>query len=413
MSRETQTDTLHRRTFLGSMVAASATVGSLVARGAESATPEKAAASGKPSPMPKRKLGKTGLTVSTLCIGSVDQNSMTRAPLGTALAQGVTMIDTAEGYAGGNSEIMLGKSLKELGVDRKKLVIVTKTHGRDPKTWKQHLEASLQRMQIDYVDCYYMHGLGDRGDSDPAMHSTEEVRQVIADLKNRGMMKHFGFSSHVGDSAFMHDLCKTAAEGKHVEVCMLQYNFRRYEDQKFSADLDTLHKAGIGVIAMKTQGGASSTPERVKQFISEDFNQFQAAVRWALSDERISAVCSAMRNVDQVKQNATAAKNPMMSRSELHSLYMYALATHGDFCQQCQECTKVCPTGVSIPEIMRYHMYHANYGLPSVGREHYAALPAGHRADACVGGTCDLCEAACPHDVRIRSRLKKATEVLV
>ncbi|MBE7557850.1 aldo/keto reductase [bacterium] len=321
------------------------------------------------------------------------------------------MIDTAEGYGRGNSEIQLGKTLKELGVDRKKLVIVTKTHNRDPKTWRERLQASLQRMQIDYVDLYYMHGLGDAGDSDPGVHNSEAVREAVADLKNRGMMKHFGFSSHCGSPDFMHDLCAKAAEGGHVEVCMLKYNFRDYQNEKFSADLDVLTKAGIGVVAMKTQGGASAAPDRVKPFISEDFNQYQAAVRWALADQRISTVCSAMRNVDQVKENAAAAKSPMMSRSELQSLYMYALATHGDFCQLCDECTKVCPAHVAIPSIMRYQMYAENYAMPEVGFEHYLALESTQRANACVGGTCDLCEAACPYDVRIRSRLKRAREV--
>lgn len=413
MKHDKEEHVLHRRSFLGSMMAAGAIAGTLSAQGAESATPEAAAESAAPTPMPKRPLGKTGLAVSTLCVGSVNQAAVSRPPLGTALREGVTMIDTAEGYSRGNSEITLGQSLKQIGTDRKELVIVTKTHDRNPDNWRANLEASLSRLQMDYVDIYYMHGIGDRGDSDPNLHSTEKVRQVVADLKNRGMMRHFGFSCHVRQPEFMHDTCKAAAEGGHVEVCMLAYNFRNYEDAKFSADLDLLHKAEVGIVAMKTQGGAGATPERVETFLSDDFNKYQAAVRWALSDKRIAAVCSAMEVPEKVRQNAAAAKSPVMSRGELQSLYMYALATHGDYCDQCMECTKVCPTGVAIPNLMRYQMYFDNYHMPEKAWESYAKLPSGCRAEACVGGECDLCELACPHGVRIRSRLKRTKEVFV
>ena len=394
-----------RRHFLGG-VSATLAAGALPLTGAaaEDATAEAKAA--PPAEMPRRALGKTGLTVSGLCVGSVDPNCVSRAPLGTALKNGVTMIDTAEGYAGGNSEITLGKTLKELNVDRKSLVIVTKTHNRDPQTWKENLRKSLERMQMDYVDLYYMHGLGDRGETDPGMHSTEAVRQAVAELKGAGMCKHFGFSCHTNRPEFMHGLCKNAAEGGHVEVCMLKYNFRDYGNEAFSADIDVLRKADIGVIAMKTQGGASAVPEEAQPFLSDDFNRFQAAIRWALSDKRISAVCSHMANVEQVKQNCEAARNPKMSQGEVRALFMYAMATKSDFCQLCDECTKVCPVDVAIPNLMRYHMYHENYGNPAKAAEGWAKLAASERPDRCETG-CDLCEQACPQGIQIRTRMNR------
>ena len=120
--------------------------------------------------MQYRRLGRSGLKVSELCLGTMtfgngaDQDEASRM-VAAAFDAGVNFFDTANLYAGGESEIMLGKAL---GVRRKNMVIASKVFGRMGSGANQvglsrlhimqEVEASLHRLNTDYIDLYQIHG---------------------------------------------------------------------------------------------------------------------------------------------------------------------------------------------------------------------------------------------------------------
>jgi aryl-alcohol dehydrogenase-like predicted oxidoreductase len=159
-----------------------------------------------------KPLGRTGLFVSELClgtmtfggsaglwaqIGTLPQAEAERL-IGQALDAGVNFIDTADIYAAGVSEQMTGQALKNLKVPRERVVIATKVSGEmgpgpnDRGNSRSHvidgLEASLRRLQLDHVDLYQIHGF------DPATPIEETVRALDA-LVQRGHVRYVGVSN--------------------------------------------------------------------------------------------------------------------------------------------------------------------------------------------------------------------------
>ena len=151
--------------------------------------------------MDYRRLGRAGLKVSEICIGTMtfgngaDQAEASRM-VGAALDAGVTFFDTANSYVGGVSETMLGNALKERRGDA---VIASKFFnpmGSRPNDFgmsrlhiKQQVEASLKRLQTDYIDVYYIHHVD---------HQTplEEMLRALDDLVRQGKVLYTGCSNY-------------------------------------------------------------------------------------------------------------------------------------------------------------------------------------------------------------------------
>lgn len=158
------------------------------------------------------RLGQTGLFVSELCmgtwgfsgrnyfggaIGTLSQKDATRF-IGRALEARINFIDTANVYSYGDSELMTGQALKELGVKRSDVVLATKVFGRmapgpnDMGASRGHImdsvAASLERLQTDHIDLYQIHH------SDPVTPLDETMR-ALDDLVRQGMVRYVGVSN--------------------------------------------------------------------------------------------------------------------------------------------------------------------------------------------------------------------------
>ncbi len=163
--------------------------------------------------MRMNKLGRTGLFVSELClgtmtfgggdsmwgkIGDLDQTAAENL-IGRALDGGVNFIDTADVYSEGRSEEMTGRALRSLNVPRENVVVATKAYGptgtEGPNSKglsRSHIidavKASLKRLQLDHIDLYQMHGF------DPATPIEETVR-ALDTLVQHGHVRYVGVSN--------------------------------------------------------------------------------------------------------------------------------------------------------------------------------------------------------------------------
>ena len=162
--------------------------------------------------MRMNKLGRTGLFVSELCLGTMTfgggegmwrqigdlQQSDAERLVGAAIDGGVNFLDTADVYAEGLSEQITGQALKNLKVPREQVVVATKVYGTTGKganaggASRLHIidgvKASLKRLQLDHIDLYQIHGF------DPATPIEETVR-ALDTLVNHGHVRYVGVSN--------------------------------------------------------------------------------------------------------------------------------------------------------------------------------------------------------------------------
>jgi aryl-alcohol dehydrogenase-like predicted oxidoreductase len=265
----------------------------------------------EPVKVPKRKLGKTDIEVPVLSLG-VEFNALeNQVVLGKALEYGVNYWDTAETYAGGNAALGVGKFMREHPELREKILIATKASGSKgsydehkpvPADVEKCLQGSLRRLATDYIDMYFsFHGL-----SDP-VHLTDELRDWVKSAKQRKLIRFFGFSTHKN----MARCLAAAAKLDWIDVIMTVYNFRLMHDAEMQAAIDACHKAGIGLIAMKTQafGQGFETDEEkklVKPFLERGFTEGQVKIKIVLEDERISSACVGMESIALLESNVAA-----------------------------------------------------------------------------------------------------------
>ena len=157
------------------------------------------------------RLGSTGLFVSELCFGTMTfgttgpyavMGSVGQADadalLARALEAGVNFVDTADTYSGGNAERITGQALRNLGVRRDEVVVATKVFGETGGGPNQRgssrahvldgVRASLERLQLDHVDLYQLHGF------DPATPAEETLR-ALDDLVRQGLVRYVGVSN--------------------------------------------------------------------------------------------------------------------------------------------------------------------------------------------------------------------------
>jgi aryl-alcohol dehydrogenase-like predicted oxidoreductase len=158
--------------------------------------------------MKYRKLGNSGVVVSTLSLGSMQfgqgmkmgglDQAQTSAMVRFALERGINLIDTADVYGRGESETLLGNALR--GV-RDRIVLATKGRlpmsdddvnhsGATRKNLFREVEASLRRLQTDYIDLYQVHGWD-------SVTPLEETLQTLDDLVRSGKVRYVGLSNYL------------------------------------------------------------------------------------------------------------------------------------------------------------------------------------------------------------------------
>jgi len=156
-----------------------------------------------------KRLGRTGLYVSEICLGTMTYGGKgfwavigklgaeaVAAQLRKAVDAGVNFIDTADVYHEGEAERLVGEAIEKLGLRRRELVIATKVRGRvgpgpnDVGLSRKHvldaIEASLRRLRVDHVDLYQIHGV------DPVT-PLEETLDALDDVVRQGKARYVGF----------------------------------------------------------------------------------------------------------------------------------------------------------------------------------------------------------------------------
>jgi hypothetical protein len=379
-----------------------------------SAAPPSSAASGKPHVRRHVPLGKTGLRMPDVSFGT-SRLAGDVALVQHALARGITYFDTAESYAGSESESTLGRALAGR---RDEVVLATKTHcgaSTSRAELEAALDASLRRLRTDRVEIYFNHAVND----------TDRLRndawfEFAARAKQAGKIRFTGMSGHGGNLVECLDL---AIGERLVDVVLVAFNFGQdpafYE--RFTGSFDfiatqpelprVLRKAkqnGVGVVAMKTLRGARLNDMRPYERGGATFAQ--AAFRWVLASGLADGLVVTMNSTAQVDEYLGASGWTALHDEDGALLRRYARHSAASQCRYgCGDCASACPYAVAIPSALRARMYAEDYAAPELARG--ALREAGNLA-ACLSCDGAPCATACPHGVAIPTLTKRAAALI-
>jgi uncharacterized protein len=358
--------------------------------------------------MPKRVLGKTGVSVPILTLGGITDWTENPSLLKFAFNSGVTYWDTSDDYINGKSEIGIGQHFEKYPGDRKSIFLATKGNAFDPDSMTNGLNASFERLKTDYVDLYFIHALR----SPDGL--TKEIKAWSEQKKKEGKIKFFGFSAHMN----IPQLLTSAASLGWIDVIMPTYNYRTMVIDDVKRSVDACAKAGIGLVAMKAMAMRvmeSETPENaaaVKAIMAGGYTQEQARLKAVWKDERIASACVAMYSLNVLKDNiAAATDNKQLTLRDIDMLNMHAENTRCEYCLGCTRCCSAMGPESRIPDVMRYMMYYNSYGERDFARSQFAGLPESAR-NILSSGDFSSAEALCPQGIKIGSVMRDAVRVL-
>ncbi len=364
-------------------------------------------------PLPTRPLGRSGIPVSMLNLGTFRNPGSDRI-LRFAYANGVRYFDTADTYG---SEPVIARWLRESPEIRKELFLVTKEHPKTPDQFVSQLDKRLAAMGTDYVDLYLIHGIGNTYGSDYkslGWLESAEWKAAFEKIRKSGKAKLVGFSCH--DSR-RPEYLQAAARGGFTDAIMLQYTPWLAKDSALNKAIDACHKAGIGLISMKQISGLGDkvlreVPNHVPYLQEKKLTAYQGLLHAIWSDERISSVCVSMVNTDQVRENSSALRTyEPMKVSSLNQLRDAIFSCNRTLCADCTgQCSTAAGTKARLDDLARLLTYYEHYGYRSEARRQFDALSAESRdwSDANL----DAAEAACPNHLKFSKILPKLDQYL-
>ena len=407
-----------RRTFLQAGALATATAAT-VGTGSSSAQAQDAA---KPATvLPMRKLGKTGVEITLLEMGSGALRE--RGTLGRIIRQsyaaGVRTFDTAHAYG---TEPGFKTWFEQSPEVRKQIVLVTKDEVNSPKDLLTKVDERLAALGTDYLDFYFIHGLGDKEkslDDSIEFAKGKELKETAEALKKSGKVKFIGFSTHHRDRAA---IIQAAAEGGIVDAIMLQYTPWLDKDSPLNKAIDAAHKAGIGLISMKQVAG--QFPEKPKVNILEEVQRkvpvlkerglspYQGLLQAIWTDERISGSCVSIKTTEQLREDSDAARRyEPLKAADILQLGDAALAFGPTLCADCDgRCGEAAGTRAELGNLTRFLTYHEHHGIRAEARRQYAALSPEARDWA--GADLEAARAACPNKLDFARLLPEADKHL-
>lgn len=393
-------DKFNRRMFLKTMLAAGA--GSFVGY----TKAEEVAGS---TPVPVRPFGRTGVDVSILGLGGMFDINTNQIILKQALKYGVTYWDTADCYNGGKSETGIGMYFEKNPDARERVFLVTKSDARDPEGMAGLLARSLDRMKTDYIDLYFIHGIKS------IFEMTDDIKAWAARAKKERKIRFFGFSAHSN----MEELLQAASGMPWIDAIMMSYNYRLMQSDKMRRAVEACAKAGIGLTAMKTQGGgqikADSETElkMAGRFLEQGFSDKQAKLKAVWEEPNIACICSQMPNVTILMSNIAAALDKTTLSAENRALLrQYADETCSGYCAGCASlCESVVNPPVPIADVMRHLMYSRHYGDRALAASLFERMP-GSARKSLASLDFSRAESVCPNRLPIGRLMREAVQEL-
>ena len=348
--------------------------------------------------------------------GRIDEAAALRM-VDTAMRSGINYYDTAWGYHGENSELVMGKALSRY--PRDSFYVATKFPGYDPSNWskvEEIFEQQLKKLGVEYFDFYLFHNVCEMNIDAYLNDEKYGIYSYLMKQKQNGRIRHLGFSCHGSMPVLQRFL---DAYGKDMEFCQLQLNYLDWTFQNGKEKVDLLDQQNIPVWVMEPlRGGklAKLLPEyevRLKELRPDE--EIPAwAFRFLQSIPSVTMILSGMSNEEQLEKNLiTFAEDKKLNEVEMSALLDIAekmLSVGTVPCTACHYCVSHCPQGLNIPDLLALYNEHAFTGGGFIAPMALGALPEEKRPQACL--QCRSCEQVCPQQIKISEVLADFAEKL-
>ena len=375
-------------------------------------------------PMEYRRFGKTEEKISVITLGGMrfkhgwtpPRNHLPKDSIENcisttrmALDLGINHIETAHGYI--KSELLFGHALKELGVPRNKFKIMTKGAPMSGDETRRLVEEQLKALNLDYIDFYGWHGINNKELLKVAVEKNGPV-ETLYKLKNEGLIRHIGFSTHGPLSIIMEAMRTNLFSFINLHYYyFFQHNLPAV---KLAGEMDM----GVFIISPNEKGGMLFKPSEKVKNLCTPITPITFNGRFCLSHSEITTLSMGMHEPKHFSQNLAILNGGNYFNSDLSkvkSAMDAPLEKITDLCTLCNECLP-CPENINIPEVLRFRNLNEGYDMLDYGRFRYNMFEGqghwfpGTFAFHCT--ECGDCLPRCPEDLNIPKLLMETHKKL-
>jgi len=330
------------------------------------------------------------------------------------IKSGGTYFDTA--YTYDNSEVSLRESVIKR-YPRDSVQIATKLYLRLASNIKQvdeQFRTSLDRLGTDYIDFYLLHGINAE-----LSKNAEDlgVWLYLAELKEKGQIRHIGFSFH----SSAEELDEILSKHPETDIVQLQINYSDWENQSINSRglYETARKHHKPIVVMEPLKGGLLTSEaspiaELLHNANPDVSMASWALRYTAELEGVLVTLSGMSTFEQVADNIAIFTDIKPLSADEHAVLAKAVGIFNSVprieCTSCRYCVRDCPAKISIPSLIGiYNNYLIHNPLNNLSRSYMIWTKNAGRARDCTA--CRVCEDSCPQHIEIVDALAKISGI--
>jgi predicted aldo/keto reductase-like oxidoreductase len=329
------------------------------------------------------RLGRTELRVSRIGFGGIPIQRVSDEDAQRVIRRtfdlGVTLFDTAHGY--GTSEERVGEALSE---ERERIILATKTPGRDRSTALEHLELSLKRLKTGVIDLWQFHNVSSEETYEEVIGPGGALEAAHEALRD-GVVRHVGLTSHSMDIALK------AVASDLFETIQFPFNYVTREAEERLIPLAEKHD--VGFIGMKPFAGG---------LLDDACLSIKYVLQWdnVVPDPGIETIA----DIEGIAEVLNGDRR--LADADREAIERVRREVGNRFCRRCGYCLP-CPAEIPIPVALNIKSFIRRFPEAEILEGGIAGVAA--KAAACQ--QCGDCDTRCPYGLPIREMLVESVIV--